>query len=157
MTRDEEIKQAAEQYAWVGDLYDMQAAFTAGAKWADANPTHCSVRMVDSQSYSKQQLREMGFAFDLNGNVLSPNYLATKAAHYVIDKACEWLQQHQESYDMYDAWSGDFVNFKSLIIDFRKAMEEYSIETIKISDCNPKAQPCVLTNHGIDTNVVKFD
>jgi hypothetical protein len=30
-------------------------------------------------------------------------------------------------------------------------------ETIKISDCNPKAQPCVLTNHGIDTNVVKFD
>ena len=42
----------------------------------------------------------------------------------MIDKACEWLQQHQESYDMYDAWSGDFVNFKSLIIDFRKAMEE---------------------------------
>ena len=30
-------------------------------------------------------------------------------------------------------------------------------ETIKIADCNPKAQPCVLTNHGIDTNVVKFD
>ena len=30
-------------------------------------------------------------------------------------------------------------------------------ETIKISDCNPKVQPCVLTNHGIDTNVVKFD
>lgn len=30
-------------------------------------------------------------------------------------------------------------------------------ETIKISDCNPKAQPCVLTNHGIDTNVIKFD
>lgn len=30
-------------------------------------------------------------------------------------------------------------------------------ETIKISDCNPKARPCVLTNQGIDTNVVKFD
>lgn len=30
-------------------------------------------------------------------------------------------------------------------------------ETIKISDCNPKAQPCVLTNQGFDTNVVKFD
>ena len=42
----------------------------------------------------------------------------------MIDKACAWLEQHQESYDMYDAWSGDFVNFKSLIIDFRKAMEE---------------------------------
>lgn len=30
-------------------------------------------------------------------------------------------------------------------------------ETIKISDCNPKAQACVLTNNGIDTNVIKFD
>lgn len=30
-------------------------------------------------------------------------------------------------------------------------------ETIKISDCNPKAQPCVLTNNGIDNNVIKFD
>lgn len=42
----------------------------------------------------------------------------------MIDKACEWLEQHKENYDMYDAWSGDYVNFKSLIIDFRKAMEE---------------------------------
>lgn len=42
----------------------------------------------------------------------------------LLDKACAWLEQHQESYDMYDAWSGDYVNFKSLIIDFRKAMEE---------------------------------
>ena len=31
------------------------------------------------------------------------------------------------------------------------------LETIKIKDCNPKAQPCVLTNHGIDTNIIKFD
>lgn len=30
-------------------------------------------------------------------------------------------------------------------------------ETIKISDCNPKAQHCVLTNYGIDNNVIKFD
>lgn len=30
-------------------------------------------------------------------------------------------------------------------------------ETIKISDCNPKKQPCVLTNHGIVTDIVKFD
>lgn len=33
----------------------------------------------------------------------------------------------------------------------------HQTETIKIADCNPKAQPCVLTNHGIDTNVVKFN
>lgn len=42
----------------------------------------------------------------------------------MIEKACKWLEQHQEDYNMYDAWRGDYVNFKSLIIDFRKAMEE---------------------------------
>ena len=30
-------------------------------------------------------------------------------------------------------------------------------ETIKISDCDVRAKPCVLTNHGIVTDVVKFD
>ena len=42
----------------------------------------------------------------------------------MIEKACKWLEQHQEDYDMYDAWDGYYINFKSLIIDFRKAMEE---------------------------------
>lgn len=42
----------------------------------------------------------------------------------MIEKACKWLEQHQEDYYEYDAWDGDYVNFKSLIIDFRKAMEE---------------------------------
>ena len=42
----------------------------------------------------------------------------------MIEKACKWLEQHQEDYNMYDAWKGDYVNFKSLIIDFRKAMDE---------------------------------
>ena len=42
----------------------------------------------------------------------------------MIEKACEWLEQFQEDYDVYDAWNGDYVSFKSLIIDFRNAMEE---------------------------------
>ena len=42
----------------------------------------------------------------------------------MIDKACEWLEQYKEDYNMYDAWSGDYVSFKSFIMDFRKAMEE---------------------------------
>ena len=41
----------------------------------------------------------------------------------MIEKACKWLEQHQEDYNMYDAWRGDYVNFKSLIIDFRKEMD----------------------------------
>ena len=42
----------------------------------------------------------------------------------MIEKACEWLEQFQEDYEVYDAWNGDYVNFKSHIIDFREAMEE---------------------------------
>ena len=42
----------------------------------------------------------------------------------MIEKACAWLEQYQESYEMHDAWNGDYVSFKSFIIDFRKAMEE---------------------------------
>lgn len=53
--------------------------------------------------------------------VLDAMYYAEKA---MIEKACAWLEQHQESYEMYDVWNGDCINFKSLIIDFRKAMEE---------------------------------
>ena len=42
----------------------------------------------------------------------------------MIEKACKWLEQHQEDYNMYDVWRGDYVNFQSLIIDFCKAMED---------------------------------
>lgn len=42
----------------------------------------------------------------------------------MIDKACAWLEQHQEIYDLVDAWCGDYMSFKNFIIDFRKAMEE---------------------------------
>lgn len=42
----------------------------------------------------------------------------------MIDKDCAWLEQHQEIYDLVDACCGDYMNFKSFIIDFRKAMEE---------------------------------
>lgn len=46
------------------------------------------------------------------------------AKEQIVNEVCEWLVQHQESYDMYDAWSGDYVNFRNLIIDLRKAMGE---------------------------------
>lgn len=42
----------------------------------------------------------------------------------MIEKACKWIEQHQEDYNMYDAWRGDYVDFTSLIIDFRKAMKD---------------------------------
>ena len=41
-----------------------------------------------------------------------------------IDKVCEWWEQHVADYDLYDIWNKDYVSFKSLIMDFREAMEE---------------------------------
>lgn len=42
----------------------------------------------------------------------------------LIDKACEWLLQHQDDYLDYDAWKGNYTNFERLIVDFKKAMKE---------------------------------
>lgn len=131
MAREEEIRQAAatyilEMYGEINEDSDVSEGFIEGAKWADENPTYCSVRMVGSQSYSKQQLREMGFAFDLNGNVLSPNHLAKKAAHYVIDKACEWLENNVNNYIIIDDYLGKVQPkiSSSMFDNFKKAMEE---------------------------------
>ena len=42
----------------------------------------------------------------------------------LIEKACEWWEQRQGDYDLYDIWNNDYVSFKSVIMDFRKEMEE---------------------------------
>jgi hypothetical protein len=129
MKRDEEIRQEMSKIAGTHPDWSkndcMRMGFYEGAKWADENPTYCSVRMVGSQSYSKQQLREMGFAFDLNGNVLSPNHLAKKAAHYVIDKACEWLENNINKYIIIDDYLSKVQPkiSSSMFDDFKKAME----------------------------------
>ena len=46
------------------------------------------------------------------------------AEETMIEKACKWLEQHKEDYNMFYAWRGDHLNFRSLLIDFRKSMEE---------------------------------
>lgn len=130
MKREEEIRQYLKERNI--PITSLEAnSIIEGIEWADEHPTPCSVRMVGSQSYSKQQLREMGFAFDLNGNVLSPNHLAKKAAHYMIDKACEWIESaFVEICDMskipYNVSIYTRYRRKTdLINDFKKAMEEY--------------------------------
>ena len=84
------------------------------AKLRDSNEYLCCeeyrrMTLIQSDMYTVQEAFEDGW---------------DAANKTLLDKACAWLEQHQESYDMYDAWSGDYVNFKSIIIDFRKAMEE---------------------------------
>ena len=42
----------------------------------------------------------------------------------IITKACEWLEQHKEDYNKYDAWIGEYVDFNALITDLRRYLEE---------------------------------
>ena len=41
----------------------------------------------------------------------------------IIEKACKWLEEHQDDYEAYDTWKEYYTDFESLIIDFRKAIE----------------------------------
>ena len=130
MTRKEEIKNASIEYtlknrpncicgdafAEMADELNRNPAFEEGAKWADENPNKNLV-------YTKKELLDMGFGFDLNGNISTPQEIEERTKKYInyrkakwIEEACKWLEQHQEDYDMYDAWE--------FIIDFRKAMEK---------------------------------
>lgn len=137
MTREEQIKNKAInfyeyednflEYDDCGDVCDdksfIENAFISGAKWADEHPSE--------QVYTKKQLREMGFHFTLNGDIVTPNELKE---HYrrgieyrkqkLIEKVCDWLEQHHEDYYQYDAWGGEVVNLTTLIQDFKKAMTD---------------------------------
>ena len=94
MTREEEIKKQADIYT---DDASNYAEWSDDGGWSDTNDI---------------ELIEKAF---IEG--------AKYADKTMLDRACEWLEQYQGDYDLYDAWNGDYVSFKSLIIDFRKAME----------------------------------
>lgn len=137
MTREEEIRQASIEYTMEnapkcigGDAFsevmngmNRNHAFEEGAKWADKNPR--------PQTIAEYLYKEKGYPISLNGEIPTfeetmkdvQTYNDYKAKQW-LEKACKWLEQHQEDYDDYDAWKGDYVNFTSLIIDFRKAMEK---------------------------------
>lgn len=42
----------------------------------------------------------------------------------LIEKACEWWEQRQGDYDLYDVWCGDYVSIKHVIMEFHEAMEK---------------------------------
>lgn len=94
-----------------------------GAKWDDEN--------LDSTNiYTKQELRDMGFAFDLNGNIRTLEECYESSVQYLeyrkrefIDKACEWLKRHLYDYDYVEGFEV-FRNVESFTKDFRKAMEK---------------------------------
>lgn len=122
MTRKEQILIEAIDYSFVednyleyddcGDICDdrdfIQKAFESGAKWADEHPN-----LYNDEKYHTVKVSCL-------------DELNRKAVLYdtFLEKACEWWEQHTVDYDLYDIWNKDYVSFKSLIMDFREAMEE---------------------------------
>ena len=72
--------------------------FIEGANWSDEHPDKNNV-------YTKQELRDMGFGFDLNGNIVTLeeyNEMVKRGHEHIknklIEKACEWLKNTMYSH-----------------------------------------------------------
>lgn len=121
MTRYRQIMNASHNYSKTikkdgFDYEDMKAAFEEGAMWADENPNKNLV-------YTKKELRDMGFGFDLNGNISTPQEIEERAKKYInyrkakwIKKACEWLIEQKELIGI--SFQEDFIE------RFKQAMEK---------------------------------
>ena len=76
--------------------------------------------------YTKQELLDMGFAFDLNGNIRTPDECYESSVRHLeyrkqkfIGKACEYLKANMQIPENVGNWY-----IESFIQQFRKAMEE---------------------------------
>lgn len=125
MNRQEQIQKAALEYVnkSIQDKGTAYLEFMEAVEWADHNPDANKV-------YTKEELRDMGFGFDLNGNIETPEECYKRAEQYIehrkkklIDKACNWLKKHLYDYDYIEGYEV-FRNIESFTKDFRKAMEE---------------------------------
>lgn len=96
MTREEQIIEIAKEYynpkSGVPYSLQMRTGFIEGAKWADANPDKNLV-------YTKQELIDMGFAFDLNGSIVTPEKENDSLERFIkykedklIEKVCNWIK-----------------------------------------------------------------
>lgn len=137
MKREEEIIDAGIEYtmshnpvcigggAFADEMreFNRSAAFEAGAKWADEHPNRNSV-------YTKQELRDMGFGFDLNGNIVTLDEMeemAKRGHEYrksrLIKKAVDWLSENAGHYIVSNG-GGCWYDSVRLMLAFRKVMEE---------------------------------
>lgn len=82
----------------VNDKEFIIKAYLAGAKCADEHPNKDLV-------YTKQELRDMGFGFDLNGNISTPQEIEEKTKKHIeyrknkwADEVVKWMveQKYQE-------------------------------------------------------------
>lgn len=110
-SRSEEIKQAAQAYYPAGTLHEEKAvsAFIRGAKWADDSRP---------RSYSKQELRNMGFAFDLNGDIVDPKKEHDITVNYVLNRVVNYLKNA----DTDDYMDSGIFQWSELINDIEKTI-----------------------------------
>lgn len=79
--------------------------------------------------YTKQELKDMGFGFDLNGNISTPQEIQERTKKYInyrkdkwIKKACDWLSLNMTDV-AYFGMNGDLYK-PEFIQEFKQAMEE---------------------------------
>ena len=58
-----------------------------------------TLKTYGNSVYTKQELIDMGFGFDLNGNIVTPQEIEERSKKYIkyrknkwIEKACRWLE-----------------------------------------------------------------
>lgn len=124
MTREKQIREAsATTFLQINcDIHEaVISAFREGAKWADKNPNKKLV-------YTKKELLNMGFGFDLNGNISTPQEIEERTKKYInhrkdkwVKDACEWIRNNKPLYAVlsFGSLSTDWDEF---ITEFRKAM-----------------------------------
>ena len=100
MTREEEIKQAAQAYYPSGSLYEERtvSAFVRGAKWADENQPCVAKIQKDCEIFFLLKKREL------------------------IKKACKWLEDADFDIEYWNSEQG--VCKRGFIEDFCRAMKE---------------------------------
>lgn len=129
MTREEQIIQASEIFStndllsFGGACEELDYGFREGAKWADKNPNKELV-------YTKKELLNMGFGFDLNGNISTPQEMEERTKKYInyrkdkwVKDACEWIKNNKHLYKVPSS-EGLSTDWDEFIIGFRKAMED---------------------------------
>lgn len=121
MTREEEIHEAAKNWAYNTFSNSKMQAFKEGAKYADSHPQYfrgqTDEMMEREAAFAKDWLREHKGERPTYADAIA------WAEKRVIEKANEWLFDNTDSY-MVVAGTGHWINNMGLIKDFKKAMEE---------------------------------
>lgn len=91
-------------------------------------------------------------------------YIKCDGNYQIVDWEITDDYEFTITYTCVDSETGETCNdyFTITHDELNSAIEEYDvrdliIDVVEFEECNPKAQPCVLTNQGIVMDIIKFD